>query len=70
MTDVTMYSDGELSLQFLNDEGLYNMMRGYLRFGRPFDRFTEEVDQYFTYTPDQLSDLEDTYYEEGKEMNS
>ena len=70
MNDITMYGERELSLQYLNDEPLYRDMQRSLRRGRSFDEFRQQVDEFFTYTPDQLSDLEDTYYEEGKEMNS
>jgi len=63
MTDITHYSDQELSLMFLNDEVLYKeLMRAVKR-----DDFTiikEICDEYFIYTEDQLEDLIDTFNDE------
>lgn len=67
MNDITMYGERELSLNYLNDYELYKEMQRCVRLGRTFDEFKERtVDELFTYTPEQLSDLEDTYYEEGE----
>lgn len=63
MTDIKHYSDGELSLLFLNDESLYNeFMRAVRR--NDFTIVKELCDEYFIYTEDQLEDLKETFNNE------
>lgn len=63
MTDIRHYSDQELSLLFLNDEGLYaEFMRAVRR--ADFTIIRELCDEIFDYTQDQLDDLVDTFNDE------
>jgi len=63
MTDITHYSDQELSLMFLNDEFLYReLMRAVRR--NDFTIIKELCDEYFIYSEDQLEDLIDTFNDE------
>lgn len=63
MTDITHYSDQELSLLFLNDEVLYKeLMRAVRR--TDFTIVKELCDELFIYTEDQLEDLADTFNDE------
>lgn len=63
MTDITHYSDQELSLMFLNDEVLYKeLMRAVRR--NDFTIIKEICDELFIYTEDQLEDLIDTFNDE------
>jgi hypothetical protein len=63
MTDIRHYSDQELSLLFLNDEGLYKeLMRAVRR--TDFTIVKELCDELFIYTEDQLEDLADTFNDE------
>lgn len=63
MTDITHYSDQELSLMFLNDEFLYReLMRAVRR--NDFTIVKELCDEYFIYDEDQLEDLIDTFNDE------
>lgn len=63
MTDIRHYSDQELSLLFLNDEGLYReFMRAVRR--ADFTIIRELCDEIFDYTQDQLDDLVDTFNDE------
>lgn len=63
MTDIRHYSDQELSLLFLNDEGLYReFMRAVRR--NDFGIVKCLCDSYFIYTVDQLDDLKDTFNNE------
>jgi hypothetical protein len=57
MQNITQYSDQELSLYFMNDEGLYNMAQSC----NSSNELQEIADQCFIYTPDQLSELEDDF---------
>lgn len=67
MQNITQYSDSELSLNFMNDEGLYNSLRHAARYNN-WDMVTTLVDDLFIYTPDQLQDLKNTFEEEVKEF--
>lgn len=63
MIDIRHYSDQELSLLFLNDEGLYTeFMRAVRR--ADFTVIRELCDEIFDYTQDQLDDLVDTFNDE------
>jgi hypothetical protein len=69
MTDIRHYSDQELSLLFLNDEGLYReLMRAVRR--EKFDIIKDICDEYFVYSDDQLQDLKDTFNDELKEYEN
>jgi len=69
MTDIRDYSDQELSLLFLNDEGLYReLMRAVRR--EKFDIIKDICDEYFVYSDDQLQDLKDTFNDELKEYEN
>lgn len=62
-TDITHYSSQELSLQFLNDEGLYrDFMRAVRR--NSFSYLQDIADEYFIYDSDQLEDLRETFEDE------
>ena len=63
MTDIRHYSDQELSLLFLNDEGLYREFRRAVR-RADFTIIRELCDEIFDYTQDQLDDLVDTFNDE------
>ena len=63
MTDITHYSDQELSLLFLNDEPLYKELMRAVR-QNDFTIIKEICDEYFIYTEDQLEDLIDTFNNE------
>ena len=52
-TNITMYGDQELSLNFLNDEYLYRRMRACCT----ESRLRELADAEFTYTDDQWDEL-------------
>jgi hypothetical protein len=56
-TNITQYSDAELSLICYNEEGLYKDMRRTR--GNP-DRVRDIVDELFIYTPEQFDDLIET----------
>lgn len=65
-TDITHYSSQELSLQFLNDEGLYrDFMRAVRR--NSFSYLQDIADEYFIYDSDQLEDLRETFEDELQE---
>lgn len=69
MTDIRHYSDQELSLLFLNDEGLYKeLMRAVRR--NDFSILVELCEELFIYTADQLTDLEDTFNNELEEYEN
>ena len=63
-TNITQYSDSELSLICYNEEGLYKDMRRTR--GNP-DRVRDIVDELFIYTPEQFDDLIETIDEDLKE---
>jgi len=68
MKDVTMYSDEELSLIFLNDEFSYIDMRRSIMRHNSFIRFADDhVKESYIFTPEQLEDLEETYNNEWTE---
>lgn len=60
-TDITEHADGELSLIFMNDEGLY-LSLGF----STWDQIKEFANDYFIFTDDQLTDLNETYEEENE----
>jgi hypothetical protein len=64
--DVSMYSDEELSLIFLNEEYYYNQLRSASR-REDFSIIESICDSDFIYTDAQLNDLEDTFEEEGED---
>lgn len=62
-TDITHYSDQELSLMFLNDEFLYNeFMRAVVR--KDFAMLMDTASELFVFNDDQLEDLKETFKEE------
>ena len=63
-TNITQYSDSELSLICYNEEGLYKDMRRTR--GNP-DQVRDIVDELFIYTPEQFDDLIETIDEDLKE---
>ncbi len=68
MTDITNYSDQELSLMFLNDEFLYKeFMRAVIR--EDFAMLDEVAREFFVFTEDQLEDLKETFKQEVIESN-
>ena len=68
MTDITHYSDQELSLMFLNDEFLYReLMRAVIR--EDFTILEEVAREFFIFNEDQLEDLKETFKEEVIESN-
>lgn len=60
MTNITQYSNQELSLLFMNDEGLYNSLMSAARQGS-FQDVQSIADDCFIYTPAQLEDLRDIF---------
>ena len=68
MTDITHYSDQELSLLFLNDEGLYRELMKGVRLNR-FSYVRLIAHEHFVYNDEQLQDLEETFKEEVRESN-
>ena len=68
MTDITHYSDQELSLMFLNDEFLYKeFMRAVIR--EDFAMLEEVAREFFVFTEDQLEELAETFKQEVTESN-
>jgi hypothetical protein len=68
MTDITHYSDQELSLLFLNEEKLYReLMRAVRR--EKFDIIEHICDEHFVYTYAQLEDLRETFNDEVKDYD-
>lgn len=66
MTDITHYSDQELSLMFLNDEFLYKQLnRAVIR--EDFAMLEESAREFFIFNYEQLEDLKETFKEEVKE---
>ncbi len=69
MTDITHYSDQELSLLFFNEEPLYkDLMRAVRR--NDFNIVEEICDEYFVYTYAQLDDLRDTFNNEVEDYEN
>jgi hypothetical protein len=63
MTDITNYSDQELSLMFLNDEFLYKeFMRAVIR--EDFAMLDEVAREFFIFNDEQLEDLKETFKQE------
>jgi hypothetical protein len=63
MTDITNYSDQELSLMFLNDEFLYKeFMRAVIR--EDFAMLEEVAREFFIFNDEQLEDLKETFKQE------
>ena len=69
MTDIRPYSDQELSLHFLNDEGLYRELMKGVRLNR-FSYVRLVADECFIYNEDQLDDLEETFNAELEEYDN
>lgn len=68
MTDITHYTDQELSLMFLNYEFLYNeLMRAVIRVD--FAMLEEVAREFFVFNDEQLEDLKETFKEEVRESN-
>ena len=68
MTDITHYTDQELSLMFLNDEFLYKeLMRAVIRVD--FAMLEEVAREFFVFNDEQLEDLKETFKEEVRESN-
>jgi len=68
-TDITMYGDEELSLRFSNDEALYRHLMICVKY-YSFKVLREIAEEVFTYTPEQLEDLEDIYNSEVEEYHN
>ncbi len=58
--DITMHSDDELSMHFMNDEYLYDQARK----ASTFNEVRDLADDIFTYSTEQMNVLE-TDYNEG-----
>lgn len=69
MTDIRHYSEQELSLQFLNDEGLYRELMKGVRLNR-FSYVRLIAYEHFVYNDEQLQDLEETFNLELKEYEN
>lgn len=68
MTDITHYSNEELSLMFLNDEFLYKQLnRAVIR--EDFTMLEDTAREFFVFNNDQLEDLKETFKEEVRESN-
>lgn len=68
--NITHYSSEELSLHFLNDEGLYHELECAARkstVAKGCNYIKEVVDMYFVYTSEQLDDLFETVENEHNE---
>jgi hypothetical protein len=52
--DITQYSDSELSLLVMNEEGLYRMRR------QPLRHLRENLEEMFIFTTEQWEDLVET----------
>jgi hypothetical protein len=63
MTDITHYSDQELSLLFLNDEFLYKELIRAVRCER-FNHIKDLCDELFIYSEEQMEDLIETFWAE------
>ena len=62
-TDITHYSDQELSLLVLNDPFLYmEFTRAVIR--EDFAMLMDTINELFVFNDDQLEDLEETFKEE------
>lgn len=60
MQNITQYSDQELSLLFMNDEGLYNSLMSAARYN-DFNSVQQIAEDQFIYTGAQLEYLRDTF---------
>ena len=69
MTDIRHYSDQELSLLLLNDEGLYRELMRAVRRER-FDIIEDICDEHFIYSDKQLEDLRYTFNNEVEEYEN
>lgn len=63
MTDIRHYSDQELSLLFLNDEGLYRELMKAVR-RNDFSIVEELANELFIFDNEQLEDLKETFNNE------
>ena len=69
MTDIRHYLNDELSLQFLNDEGLYkDLMRAVRR--NDFSIVKGLCDEYFIYNEEQMQDFRETFNIELEEYEN
>lgn len=59
---ITQQSNEELSLNFLHDEGLYDVLQS-----TDFNNVVETANMFFIYTDEQLEDLEETWQNEQDE---
>lgn len=55
--NLTEYSENELTLVVMNDEGLYNYMIELIDNGNSAQYITENLADHFIYTDDQFADL-------------
>jgi len=69
MTDIRHYSDQELSLLFLNDEGLYRDLMRAVRRDR-FDDIEHLCNDMFIYNEEQMEDLRETFNDELQEYEN
>ena len=60
--DIREYSSEELSLNFMNEESLYDVLQS-----TDFDNVVETANMFFIYTDEQLEDLEETWQNEQDE---
>ncbi len=60
--NITNYSNEELSLYFLNEESLYNILQS-----TDFNNVVETANMFFIYTDEQLEELKETWENEQDE---
>lgn len=65
-TDLTAYGDGELGMNFQNDEALYEVWIMAVR-RNDFSMVKDAADEYFEYTDAQLEDLKNDFNDEVNE---
>lgn len=66
--NLTQYGDGELSLLFLNDQGLYNVFMSAVR-RKDFGIVKDLADEMYIYTPEQIDELEIDFNNEVEDYN-
>lgn len=69
MENLIHYSDSELSLRVLNEEGLYSTLMRSVGRG-DFSILLETINEIFIYDEEQLEDLRETWAEEVMEYNN
>ena len=69
MTDIRHYSDEELSLQFLNDQPLYETLMAAVR-RNDFSIVKDLCDEYFIYNEEQMEDFRATFNLELEEYEN